>query len=226
MPLNVKLVVEMPKNIFTFRCQLISVQCTFTAQKQCNAWLDKPARLTIVPDCVTICQIRYKKQIVRRWHCLSCCYCCRGVACVVYHFIGPRVDHIAFCVAGLKVMMVMGMVAVNMISFVFLPITGSSRSSTQPYGKRGRMEETTIFLWERLRLQWDIIIIVLITIIIIIIITIMSSWNRRSVFFESTLGQVEGDRLGRNLQGLTVSIDDVLKISFDGQDYRDKRKIR
>ena len=35
----------------------------------------------------------------------------------------------------------------------FLPITGSSRSSTQPYGKSGRMEETTIFLWERLRLQ-------------------------------------------------------------------------
>ena len=29
--------------------------------------LDKPARLTIVPDC----QIRYEKQIVRRWHCLS-----------------------------------------------------------------------------------------------------------------------------------------------------------
>ena len=27
--------------------------------------LDKPARLTIVPDC----QIRYKKQIVRQWHC-------------------------------------------------------------------------------------------------------------------------------------------------------------
>ena len=58
-----------------------------------------------------------------------------------------------FCVAGLKVMMVMGMVVVKMISFVFFPITGSSRSSTQPYGKSGRMEGTTTFLWERLRLQ-------------------------------------------------------------------------
>ena len=32
--------------------------------------LDKPARLTIIPDC-TICQIRYKKQIVGRSHCLE-----------------------------------------------------------------------------------------------------------------------------------------------------------
>ena len=31
-----------------------------------HAGLDKPIRLTIVPGC----QIRYKKTIVRRWHCL------------------------------------------------------------------------------------------------------------------------------------------------------------
>ena len=99
----------MPKDIFTFRCQLISVQCTFTAQKQCNAWLDKPARLTIVPDCVTICQIRYKKkEIVRRWHCL-CIIWSKFVSCInmssLSSSIAPTVDIFPFqtnCELGIE----------------------------------------------------------------------------------------------------------------------------
>ena len=123
--------------------------------------VDKPPRLTKVPDC-TFCQIRCKKQIVRRWHCLSCCYCCRRVACVVSHFIGPRVDHIAFGYLSDINSLLCGWSKSDDgygdgggedDIICFLPITGSSRSSTQPYGKSGRMEGTTIFLWERLRLQ-------------------------------------------------------------------------
>ena len=95
--------------------------------------VDKPPCLTKVPD-YTICQIRYKKkQIVRRWRCLSCCYCCRRVACVVYHFIGPRVR-----LAGLKVMMLMGMVVVKMISFVFCQ---SQVQVEVPRSRTGRVGE-------------------------------------------------------------------------------------
>ena len=44
-----------------------------TSNKRYTSRVDKPARLTIGPICtyLTICQIRYEKQIERRWHCLT-----------------------------------------------------------------------------------------------------------------------------------------------------------